>query len=360
MPALPSSRAAYFSLLSFGQSARLFAAECVVWEGDTPLAPQTVHDTHDAERLAVRHVRGLDAALADGVDTRLHLILESRDLGRGVVCAHDGVVGRMERRMQGVVDVVDDYVALVAADDALTVIGTQGRGLEYGHAAVGEAQGDALLQVDTRLGECARGVDAGYVCTETHRCEVECIDPEVEQRAAAQLGPQDTLHRAYGVAQMCGEHVWRADGAAGGNFGNGAREGHVPCPDGLRKEYTLTLREAYELLGLGGVGREGLLAEYGLAPLEAHARVGVVEAVGRGYVDQVDVGIVGQRLVAAVGLRYVVCRGEGFGLRPVACCYAVGLGTLHGVERRGHLDGDMPRADYSDLESFHVFVCDVL
>ena len=87
----------------------------------------------------MRHVRGLDAALADGVDTRLHLILESRDLGRGVVCAHDGVVGRMERRMQGVVDVVDDYVALVAADDALTVIGTQGRGLEYGHAAVGEA-----------------------------------------------------------------------------------------------------------------------------------------------------------------------------------------------------------------------------
>ena len=82
-----------------------------------------------------------------------------------------------------------------------------------------------------------------------------------------------------------------------------------------------------------------------------------MEAVGRGYVDEVDVGVVGQSLVAAVGLCDVVCCGEGFGLGNIACRYAVCLGILHGVERIGHLYGDVPGADYSDLVFSHCSVC---
>jgi hypothetical protein len=94
----------------------------------------------------------------------------------------------------------------------------------------------------------------------------------------------------------------------------------IPRPDSLHQEQALAPCNVNQRLGLRGVDGEGLFAEHMLvADLERETHVLVVVRVRRGHVDDVDVGVAHELLVAAVGrglagelqLRYEVRRARG-------------------------------------------------
>lgn len=253
----------------------------------------------------------------------------------------------------GVVDVVHHQIAPIARNDALPVGGTAGRGGEYGHAAVAVTEGDALLHIDPR-----RALHAGRshrldLRAEEREGEVDRIDPQVEQRPAAQLRPDNPLLVGDSIAEVGRQHPRPAHHTVADQFGDRRREGHVARPDGLAEEYAPLLGEADERLGLGGVGRESLLAKDGFAAFEAHPRLGIVVRMGRSDVDEVHVGISRQLPVGAVRPREAVFAGECRGLRPVARSDRIGFHPLHSAQRARHLHRNVPGAENAHSESFH-------
>ena len=72
-------------------------------------------------------------------------------------------------------------------------------------------------------------------------------------------------------------------------------------PHGLGEEQAAPAGLGHEPLGGRRLQRQCLLAEHGLAGLEAAEHVDVVPAVRRGDVDDVDVGVVGEVAVRGVG-----------------------------------------------------------
>ena len=106
---------------------------------------------HHFQRFAVRHVRSLYLALGNGVDTCLYLIFESCNLLRCPVRPDKRVVAVIQVGFQHIVDIVADNVALVSADNALTVACADSRRVQVGNPSVGVFQGDAVLQVDARI-----------------------------------------------------------------------------------------------------------------------------------------------------------------------------------------------------------------
>ena len=69
---------------------------------------------------------------------------------------------------------------------------------------------------------------------------------------------------------------------------------------GLHQEQALVASQRHEVAGFGCVHRERLLDEHRLAGLERQAHVGVVHRVRCGDVDDVDLGVCNQLLIAPV------------------------------------------------------------
>ena len=100
------------------------------------------------------------------------------------------------------------------------------------------------------------------------------------------------------------------------------------------------LGEVDQVAGLGGVAGERLLHQDGFAGLEGEPGLAVVLGVGRGDVDDVDLWVVHEFVVGAVGGGCAVLVGEGAG--PVEVAGADGDDLLTGApaQRGRELPGD--------------------
>jgi hypothetical protein len=94
-------------------------------------------------------------------------------------------------------------------------------------------------------------------------------------------------------------------------------------------EESVRLGEFDEVAGFGGVAGEGLLDHDRLPRLQGEAGLSVVLGVGRGDVHDVDLRVVHELLVGAVGCGRAVFVGEGAG--PVLVAGADGDDLLPGT-----------------------------
>lgn len=171
--------------------------------------------------------------------------------------------------------------------------------------------------------------------------EGDRVDAEVEQGAAGQgrlletpgrAGDREPEARLDGpqLADLAGLHP-------AGDLDDGRQE---PRPHGLHQEAPVASGRRHHLPRLTCVHRERLLAHHVTACPEGGHGHGPVLAVGRGDVDDVDVVVGEQRLVAAVGAGDAVALGEGGGplVRPGPDGHH--LGVVEGGEGLGHRPGD--------------------
>ncbi len=91
---------------------------------------------------------------------------------------------------------------------------------------------------------------------------------------------------------------------------DGRDEAH---PHGFHEEKPPGPGRGDHAFGLSGVQGEGLLAENGLARLQAHQRVRAMKIVRSADINDVDVGIGGQGLVAWVAAGNAMAGAEPFG-----------------------------------------------
>ena len=132
--------------------------------------------------------------------------------------------------------------------------------------------------------------------------ERDRVDPEIEQRAAAELQRVETVGRIVG--QLLGGGQRSPSGSAKRARGDDlVQPQHVrqePRPHGFKRDKALCRGHVHDLGGLGRVEGEGLLHEDVLAGLECQlGRAHVLGVRGRD-IDDVDLRVGHQRLVAAM------------------------------------------------------------
>jgi hypothetical protein len=176
---------------------------------------------------------------------------------------------------------------------------------------------------------------------EHHRGERDRIDPEVEQRAPAQLG------REQAEVAVLGEPL-PVIGAHGGDLAQRALREQPPDlhdprqeagPHRLHEEQALGAGGGDQLLRLGGVHRERLLDQHRLARAQREQRVRVVHRVRRADVDGVDLRVGDERLVARVPVGHAEALAELLrGLLPPRADrhHGAGVGQLE-------IGGERPR-----------------
>ena len=177
--------------------------------------------------------------------------------------------------------------------------------------------------------------------------EGDGVDAEVEQRAAREVGLRQP-GRAVGVEALPvvgedGDDV--ADEPGLDDVAHDVVVRQEAAPHRLHDEQAPCLRGEHHLARLGGVAREGLLDEHGLARLEGEQGVVAVLRVRRRDVDGVDLVVGHELLVAAV------CRVDpelvGEVARPLAAARADrdDLRRRADGDRLGEGVGDAARAD---------------
>src|SRR6185369_9921702 len=116
--------------------------------------------------------------------------------------------------------------------------------------------------------------------------------------------------------------------------------GQEPAPHAFEHEQPVGSGEVDQVAGLGGVAGERLLHQDGFTRFEGEPGLAVVLGVGRGDVDDVDVRVVDEFVVGAVGGGCAVLVGEGAG--PVEVAGSDGGDPLAGTsaQRGGELPGD--------------------
>ena len=155
----------------------------------------------------MRHVLRFDHTLTDGFHCRIHLVFVTGNLRLTVVNALLPVVGVVHRYRVRIVDVVDNHIALVARHNPHAVVGTACRGLHHSHFASGIDESHAVLQVDTKLVLRAARHDTLRRISKQHISQIDRINAQVEQRAAAQFRLAYALLLLYRITQIGSKHV---------------------------------------------------------------------------------------------------------------------------------------------------------
>ena len=93
---------------------------------DTPLLAEGIHLVHDGEGFGVGHHGGLEEAGFEAALGFEDLVFVAGDHVDGTVVGGDELVVAPNLYPTGTVDVVDADVAFGAADDAATVVETEG------------------------------------------------------------------------------------------------------------------------------------------------------------------------------------------------------------------------------------------
>ena len=128
---------------------------------------------------------------------------------------------------------------------------------------------------------------------EDQRAQLNGVDPEVEQRTAAELGgevPVLGIHRPA-EPEVGLDQEGLADATLADDLDQRAVGRKEPAPDGLHEEQPPAAGLLRHACRLPGVERERLLAQDVLAGPEEADGVRLVPRVRRGDVDDVDVGI---------------------------------------------------------------------
>ena len=269
---------------------------------------------HDGEGFSVRHdgrseEAGFNAALAFE-----DLVFVASDHFDGTVVGGDEFVIAPYLNPTGTVDIVDTDVAFGTADDATTIVETEGSRLEVGHLAVGIGERDTFLHIHACGPEDAVADLTYDFGAEIHAGKVECIDADIEEGATCEFGKEDALLVLHIVAEAGLKDLGLANNTAVHDLLDLAREGHVAGPNGFGDEDAFLMGEVEELDGFGSVGGEGFFDETRLAVLESEAGVGVVVGMRRGDVDEIDVGVLDKGIIAVVDAGTAVALGKGLGL----------------------------------------------
>ena len=111
---------------------------------------------------------------------------------------------------------------------------------------------------------------------------------------------------------------------------------HIARPHGFGEENALFPRRTRERLGLGDVDGEGFLAQDAASVGQAEQSVLEMARVRRGDVDQTDLVVARQLLVAAVGDFKAEVLGESFCFGRVARGYRPAFDAGHLRERARH------------------------
>ena len=191
-----------------------------------------------------------------------------------------------------------------------------------------------------------------------HADEVEGVDTEVEQRAAAEVGTHDALFVAHRVSEGGGDEAGLAYAPVGNELAHDAHNGLIARPYRLGNEHTTLVGKIQDLLRLPCIGHKGLLHEAGLAGFYRRLRHIVVVRVRRADVDEVDVGVSDEFGIRAVGAGDAPLRGESLrriqstrshGESLARCCRCVALARPLGksVKGNGRLLGNPSRSNDS-------------
>ncbi len=258
-------------------------------------------------------------------------------VGRGLAVHGDGELRRgVERRR--------DVDAAAAAGDVRPA------GCESGHRAV-NGGGTRVVREDAGAGH----VDAtlrqragrlyGAGLSHEQPDERRCVDTDVQYGAGAEgRVEQPVLGRLVGYEAEVGPDSGDvSERPRGGDVAHGKDVGVAPHPHGFHEEQALAARCCNELGGVGRVEGQRLLAEHGLAGVEAHQHVVTVHRVRRRDVDDVDVGVRDELLVAAVRAGHAVFVREALrGLqlpRPDSGEFSARRTAKVGGEGRGDVAG---------------------
>lgn len=129
----------------------------------------------------------------------------------------------------------------------------------------------------------------------------QCTTGEVEVHHAVSVGEVDgSVLIALSKRQVGDGSVNLANGTRRDELANLDTEREVTGPDSLHEEQILLLGLGNELLGLGSVDSQGLLAKHVLAGLEGEHGILEVVAVRGSDVDDVDIGVGNKLSVRAI------------------------------------------------------------
>lgn len=135
----------------------------------------------------------------------------------------------------------------------------------------------------------------------------ERIDAKVKESAAGEVRVHDAVGGAVFLGDVvaegaiCYDAVHGAEVAALDKSADSNTEREVPCPDGFHEEEIFFSSEADEFFELHGVGGKDLLAEDIFPRGEGEHAILVMMGVWGGDVDAVDVGVLDEGFIGAVG-----------------------------------------------------------
>ena len=247
----------------------------------------------------------------------------------------------------GMDEVVEDQVAGGTGDDRLVAALAPGRCLQGGQGAIGQNHRDIFGGVHAGGGLDARSVEPLDGRVEVHPHESEQVHAQVQQRAAAQFGPEDALLVGDVVGDDGVDHFGLADDPGGNEFPADFPYGHIPRPHGFSHEYAFLTRQGQDGRSFGGVEHEALLHQAGFTGEDSVAGVFEVAGMRRGDINQLDIRVLQQIRIRAVCAFDAESAGKGLRLFQGARADGQALHVVHGGQRGGGFLGNMPRADNS-------------
>ncbi len=191
---------------------------------------------------------------------------------------------------------------------------------------------------------------------EDERAQLHGVDPEVEQRAAAELaGEVPVLGRDWTAEpEICLDQERLADATLADEIHQRTVGRQEPAPDRLHQEQSPAPRLLCHARRLPGVERERLLAQDVLPGPEGVEGVRLVARVRSGDVDDVHVRIGRQRVVVAVPGRNGEAVAEGLGPFGRTRGHGDDGAPVDQLHCLGEARGDRPRADEAPADHRRV------
>lgn len=224
---------------------------------------------------------------------------------------HELAVVGVDGDALGVVDVVDDQIAVGACDDADVVTHTRGTALHVGKDAVGKDEADGVGQIHTCGTLHTLALHADDIGWEEHADEVQGIDSQVEQGSSTEVRPHDAWLVTHAVAKGGGDQAWGADTSFRDQVEHHLDGWLIACPDGFGDEHLPFVCQIQHFLCLTSVCHKGFLHQTGLACQNGFLRHIVVMRVWGTDIDQVHIGVGNEFAVRTVCFLDVPLLGKG-------------------------------------------------
>ena len=211
------------------------------------------------------------------------------------------VAAELDRRLEPVPGVVHDDVATLPDHLELLTDRDVQAGVELGDDTPRRVHRRREADVDSSLVEDVRSVHLMRLAGE-QSCRVDAVAADVHQRATVRLGEEAGIGGIVGREAECGaDQPELPDGAVVHELREPERLRMMAPHETFHQVQPLALRDVECALRLRLVGCQRLLAQDVLARLERPDRPLDVLPVGQRDVDGLDVGVLEEPVVAAVG-----------------------------------------------------------